>query len=208
MMEKEKRSPFMRIAGVMFCASLLMTCLISGTLAKYTSTATGSATATVAKWAIKVGGSNIATTDTVTFDLFETVKEADGTAEETDVAAGKIAPGTGGSFELQIANESEVDAKYSIALTETNTSSIPIQYSLDKTAWADDLTAINTAQTDVELDKENGTKTVTVYWRWMFEGTAQGAHSGQTDAADTALGIAATAPAVEIAASFTATQVD
>lgn len=213
-MEKAKRSPFMRIAGVMLGASLLMTCVISGTMAKYTSAATGTATATVAKWSFKVNNTEIAVTPaaTIDFDLFETVKEADTTTAEENVTDGKIAPGTGGSFKLEIANESEVDAKYTIALAETNTNNVPIQYSLDKTAWTDDLTAINTDQTDVEIEKSTGTKTVTVYWRWMFEGTAEGAHAGQTDDTDTALGVLAqgtdTAPTVTISATITATQVD
>lgn len=207
-MEKAKRSPFMRIAGVMLGASLLMTCVISGTLAKYTSAATGSATATVAKWSVEVNGTDITKKDTVTFDLFNTVNEADTEAAENNVVAGKIAPGTGGSFALKIDNKSEVDAVYTMALTETNNSSVPIQYSLDKDVWADDLTAINTDQTDVALDKETGTKTVTVYWRWMFDGTDDGAPAGQTDLTDTALGTADTAPTVQIAASFTVTQVD
>lgn len=207
-MEKAKRSPFMRIAGVMLGASLLMTCVISGTLAKYTSSSNGSATATVAKWSVEVNGTDIAKNDTVTFNLFDTVNEADTSTTESNVTAGKIAPGTGGSFELKIDNKSEVDAKYSIALTETNTSNVPIQYSTDKTIWTDSLDTINTAQTDVELAKENGTKTVTVYWRWTFDSTTTGAHANQTDATDTALGTADTAPAVKIAASFTATQVD
>ena len=207
-MKKAKRSPFMRIAGVMLGASLLMTCVISGTLAKYTSSSNGSATATVAKWSVEVNSTDIAKNNTVTFDLFDTVKEEDTNTTEENVSAGKIAPGTGGSFELKIDNKSEVDAKYSIALTETNTSNVPIQYSTDKTTWADSLDAINTAQTDVDIAKETGTKTVTVYWRWMFEGTSNGAHSGQTDTADTGLGTADTRPTVQIAASFTATQVD
>lgn len=207
-MEKTKHSPFMRIAGIVLGASLLMTCVISGTLAKYTSSATGTAAATVAKWSVEVNGTDIAKNDTVTFDLFNTINEADITTTEDNVAGDKIAPGTGGSFALKIDNGSEVDAKYTLALEETNNSNVPIQYSLDKTTWTDDLTAINTNQTDVALSKETGTKTVTVYWRWMFEGTTNGAHAGQTDENDTGLGIAGTAPAVQIAASFTATQVD
>lgn len=207
-MEKAKCSPFMRIAGVMLGASLLMTCVISGTLAKYTSTTNGTGTATVAKWSMKVNDTDITKNDVVTFGLFDTVNEADTETEEENVSTGKIAPGTGGSFALKIDNQSEVDAKYSIELTETNTSNVPIQYSMDKTTWTDDLDAINTAQTDVDIAKESGSKTVTVYWRWMFEGTDAGAHTGQTDATDTALGTAGTPPTVQIAAAFTATQVD
>lgn len=201
-MEKAKRSPFIKIASIMLGASLLMTCVISGTMAKYTSAATGSDAATVAKWSVEVNNTDIAKEDTVTFNLFDTINEADTEAAENNVTAGKIAPGTGGSFALKIDNKSEVDATYTVALTETNAGNVPIQYSLDKNTWTDDFTAINTAKKDVSIGKEVGSETVTVYWRWVFEKDETG------NTADTALGIADTAPTVEIAASFTATQVD
>lgn len=201
-MKNAKRSPFMRIAGVMLVVCLLMICVISGTMAKYTSAANGSSTATVAKWSVEVNGTDITKDNPVTFNLFNTIKEADTETAEDNVTAGKIAPGTGGSFAMKIDNKSEVDATYTLALTETNSGNVPIQYSLDKTNWNDDLTAINTANKDVEISKATGTKTVTVYWRWAFEKDADG------NTADTLLGTAGTAPTVQIAANFTATQVD
>ena len=203
----------MKAAGILLALALLMTCMVSGTMAKYTSSATGSDTATVAKWSIEVNDTEIATASpaTLTFGLFDTINEADTTTAEDSVSAGKIAPGTGGAFALKVENLSEVDAKYTISLSETNANNVPIQYSLDKTTWKDDLTEINAdaSMTDKNIAKENGSETVTVYWRWAFE-SAEGTHDGQTDTTDTALGIAAqtSAPTVEIAATITATQVD
>lgn len=88
-----------------------------------------------------------------------------------------------------------------ITLKETsNTSNIPVEYSLDKTNWkkASELTK------EVNLDyvgKTSATTTedVTIYWRWAFEGT---------DTADTALGEATTAPTVTTQVTATFTQVD
>lgn len=198
-MQKAKHSPFMRIAGVMLGAILLMTCVISGTLAKYTSTANGSSVATVAKWSVQVNGTDIAKNDTVTLDLFNTVKEADGTAAEDDVATGKIAPGTGGSFDFAIVNDSEVTATYSVLLTETNANNVPIEYSTDGTTWGalSDLDAV----TDVTI-AAGASDNVTIQWRWAYETDEAG------NTADTALGTADTAPTVEIAATFTAVQAD
>ena len=71
-MEKEKQLPYLRIAGIMLGAILLMVCVISGTMAKYKSTAIGSATVTVAKWSVEVNGTDIAKNNAVTFDLFKT----------------------------------------------------------------------------------------------------------------------------------------
>ena len=192
-----------KLAAVLVALCLAMVCMIGGVMAKYVSSTTGTGTATVAKWSIAVNGEEIAVSPaaTVDFDLFATINEEDTTTAETNVTDGKIAPGTGGSFELVVENQSEVDAKYTIALDETNASNVPIEYSLDKITWTGDMSAINTAQTDVSIARGTGSETVVIYWRWAFEGD---------DAADTALGIAArtAAPTVQIAATITATQVD
>lgn len=212
MIAKTNRSPMMRVACAMLIACLLMSCTVFGTMANYISTANGSDTTSVAKWEFHVGTTNIAqsTTQTFTFDLFNTINEADTEATEDSVKAGLIAPGTGGSFVLDVKNLSEVDAKYTLELTETNASNVPIQYSLDKTTWKDDMSAINTAHVDEAIAKTNGATSITVYWRWCFDGTDTGAHAGQTDASDTALGIAGqtSAPAVTVKANVTAEQVN
>lgn len=203
-----KKNKMMRIASVLLVAVLLSTCAISGTFAKYTSKATASDTARVAKWDIEVEDTNIAVTGaqpTVTFDLFnctDTNVDTDGSGAEK-----VIAPGTAGSFELTIENLSEVKAKYTIELSETNAGNIPLKYSIDNTTWVDSVAELTmTALTDQEIGM-NATKNQTVYWKWVFEGTAEGAHAGQTDATDTELGIAGTAT-VTITATITVTQVD
>ena len=197
-MKKTKRSPFMRIAGFMLAVSLLMTCVISSTMAKYTSAATGSDTATVAKWSVKVNGSEIAVSPaaTVDFGLFDTVKDSNGADEETDVATGKIAPGTSGEFTLTIENSSEVNAQYAIDFTVTNDANIPLEFSADGTEWKTSLEGVT------DTIAMSATATKTIYWRWAFEQT----DVTTGDAADTALGIAA--PTVTVSATITATQVD
>ena len=75
--------------------------------------------ATVAKWSVKVGSNGSVTnditgTDAWTFDVFNTVYDTDGRTKETDVADGKIAPGTSGYVDLYVKNESEVMAMYDI----------------------------------------------------------------------------------------------
>lgn len=197
-MKKTKRSPFMRIAGFMLAVSLLMTCVISSTMAKYTSAATGSDTATVAKWSVKVNGREIAVSPaaTVDFGLFDTVKDSNGTDEETDVATGKIAPGTSGEFTLTIENSSEVNAQYAIDFTVTNDANIPLEFSADGTEWKTSLEGVT------DTIAMSATATKTIYWRWAFEQT----DVATGDAADTALGIAA--PTVTVSATITATQVD
>ena len=211
-----RKNKMMRTASGLLVATLLTTCVISGTFAKYTSSASGSDTARVAKWSFKVGETDIVAQDSITFNLFDTIKEADTKTEETNVATATsgntiIAPGTGGSFDIVLKNESEVTAKYKIDFTETNESTIPIEYSTDGTSWKSSIDEL-----DVNISNEDGTalgfttsdntKTITVYWRWSYN-AAETPVRNQSDANDTALGKDGNAT-VTVKAEITATQVD
>lgn len=227
----KKDNKLAKLTTFVLLITIIAISLVSGTFAKYVSTASGSSTATVAKWSFKFNGSEIATTNTpntITFNLFETINTTGNTSAETNVASGKIGPGTAGSFKMDVHNTSEVKAKYTIALSEDNTKNIPLQYSVDGTNWYDSISELLVAATtlkDQELVMDDGTDgsgtdeaSHTIYWRWVFAGTgvADGttatddAHQAQTDVTDTALGIAAReeAQTVTITATITAEQVD
>lgn len=182
--------------------------LVAGTYAKYTSQVSGESTATVAKWSIKVNDKELAVENSkVTFNLFETINDTGNIAQETDVKAGLIAPGTAGSFNLKVKNESEVTAKYSIDFVLTNTSNIPIEFSTDGTTWTNSITAPAEKSLAVGAPED----TITVQWRWAFNGTdSTNYQTTQNDVTDTTLGIVAqTAPAkVTVTTTLTATQVD
>ena len=186
---------------------------VAGTYAKYTSEIAGSDNASVAKWAWKINQEDFTSatdvTNGYTFDLFETIKEADTTSAETDVDDDLIAPGTGGSFDIAITNNSEVNATYAVAFTETNESGIPIEYSVDGSTWVSDVSGINVPATAINMGQT--ASTLTVKWRWAFTGNESTNYaSTQTDTTDTALGFAAndTAPTVQVNATVTVTQVD
>ena len=213
----------MRLASFLLIAVLMTTSVISGTFAKYISTASGSDTARVAKWDVvykdNVNGGevDISGNDTVSFDLFNTVYEADATTAEEHVAKGTgtmiIAPGTGGKFAFTVTNNSEVDASIDLVLS-ASASTLPIEYSLDGTTYYDDFTEINAANAAIALKYISGgttTKDITVYWRWAFTG-AQSTNftSTQTDTTDTAAGVAAQTAdqAITVTATITATQID
>jgi hypothetical protein len=195
-----KKNVMMRVASALLVAVLMTTCAISGTFAKYTSTTTGTGSAKVAKWAFVVNGNPIA--DTFTFDLIDTLYEYDGVTAETDVKGTLLAPGTAGSFDIVLTNESEVTAKYELTLTETITglpgtvaaADFPVEYSTDNAHWSTDIT--NAVASGV-INYGNSA-TITVYWRWVFEGN---------DIIDTALGTAGNVQ-VTVAAKVILTQVD
>lgn len=192
-----KKNRMMRIAAFLLVAALLSICVVSGTYAKYTSKITGTDTARVAKWDVKVGGETAGVNNVFMFELFKTITETDGTAE-TDINPTDdqiIAPGTQGSFVISLKNDSEVTAEYTVDFKETNTAGIPIKYSLDGNTWGTMDSIDVSAAVKLTIGE---TKNITVYWQWAFVGD---------DAKDTALGLDGTA-IVTVAANVTATQVD
>lgn len=191
-----------RLVAVLAVTMMFTMCLVGGTFAKYTSSGTGTDTATVAKWSFKVGETDIATTDTFTFDLFKTIKDSDGINNETEmnpVDGSIIAPGTQGSFDLVLTNASQVTAQYAIDYTVTNNNDIPVKFSVDGgTTWTNDLADV-AASDSTKLAANSGTTTIKVQWKWDF--------NGSDDSFDTALGIGGNA-VLTVKAEVTATQVD
>ena len=202
-MKNNKTAKFMAL--VLF-VTILAIILVSGTYAKYTTSATGSDTATVAKWSIKLGNEDIAksTEKTFTIDLFSTITNTDGSEEKnvkkTDGTL--IAPGTMGSFTLaSLKNESEVNAKYSVTYTLSNESGVPLEFTTnkdDESSWKSDFTAVNVSNEALATDAT--ATTATVYWRWAFtKDTAR-------DTSDTTLGT--TTPTVTLTAKIDVEQAD
>ena len=210
--QNNKKAAVLALLGV----TALGAYAISGTYAKYISTASGSDTAQVAKWSFKVGDTDITGTasNTFTFDLFDEDKvynytDSCGNTDDALVADGEsnaiIAPGTCGSFEIELENDSEVTAAYKISYTATNGSNIPIEFSTDQSTWTSTISSLNldyASDTTLQYDSNN-TASVTVYWRWVYETT-------NGDTADTTLGVAAqeTAPTVTVQATVEAKQLN
>ena len=205
-MNNKKRSSMMvRLVAVLAVVMMFTMCFVGGTFAKYTSSGTGTDTATVAKWDIKVNDENIATSDVFVFELFQTITDSDLTSAETDmnpVDGSIIAPGTSGKFNIVIKNASQVNATYAIDYTVTNTNSIPVKFSVDGTNWFDDINYLDVRSVAINM---GATATVTVQWMWEFERI-------DGDTQDTTLGTMAaageTVPVIYVSAKVTATQVD
>ena len=199
---RKRSSMMVRLVAVLAVTMMFTMCFVGGTFAKYTSSATGTDSATVAKWSFKVVETDIATTDTFTFDLFKTIKDSDGINNETEmnpVDGSIIAPGTQGSFDLVLTNASQVTAQYAIDYTVTNNNDIPVKFSVDGGSnWTNDLADV-AASDSTKLAANSGTTTIKVQWKWDF--------NGSDDSFDTALGIGGNA-VLTVAAVITATQVD
>lgn len=192
-----KRNKFFMLGIVTVLVAVLSLTFVSNTFAKYTSTVTGSDSATVAKWLWEYseeGATAAAIPSTIEFDLFNTINDSNGAAE-TDVANGLIAPGTKGEFEFELANKSQVNAKAIITLSselENYTAYLPIQFKLYKDsvsatplATADNLATFNSQLENVVLNM-NGSAKYVITWEWVFVTTGNA-----SDSNDTALGTAA-----------------
>lgn len=197
-----KKNRTMKIATLMLALTLITCCFVGSTFAKYTSSATQTDSAQVAKWSFKVGETDIATSNSFVFDLFKdgvTYDEAG-----NNVAADKVAPGTLGEFDIVLKNASQVDAEYTIKFTvtlptvtiEETTHKLPIKFSVDGGAtWDADLAEL--ADATKKAIAMNAEETITVQWKWDF---------GEGNAVDTAFGVAA--PEVAVRVDITAEQVD
>lgn len=200
-MEKRKNT-MMRAAGCMLMLGLLSTCAISGTFAKYTDTTTGTGSARVAKWDVTASDwTSDKTTDTFTFSLFDTLIDTNDSTETDVVSANSdkvIAPGTKGEFQLVLDNESEVSATYAIDYEVSNTAGIPVEFSVDGKAWDAADKVWTSTLTDVAATAITEETTITIQWRWIFNGD---------DAEDTAFGVKGT-DTITVSAAVTFTQVD
>ena len=169
-----KKNRTMRVAVLMLALTLLTCCFVGSTFAKYTSTTTGSDTVTVAKWQIEVNDTDITATtnNQPTFDLFGDTAQFDELGD--DVAAGKVAPGTKGSFNFKVENLADVSVKYTVSFTVTfpdGLDSNRFKFYSDS-AMNQEITATSGVYTVANaVEVEVGTtapQTIDVYWQWTF----------------------------------------
>lgn len=233
-----KKNKAMRLASALLVLTLLTTCAISSTFAKYVTKAEGTATARVAKW----GFTQAATIELD--DLFknaysnddgvETVKSA---VDEVDV----IAPGTTNSatFGFTYGGETGITAPevaYTFEISTTGSTcddpiknNTNIQWSLDgvlakadgKTdgSWDALLAAIEALdgnKTDNKYEpntlpeafKNANANEHTVSWQWVFETTTGEGQPATQDDTDTEMGNATDLADVTLKITVAATQVD
>ncbi len=158
-----------RLTVLTLVLCLVTMSLTAGTLAKYASEASGTATATVAKWAIKFtdgGSTEYDDTTQIALNLKDTAKE-----NANLVAADKIAPGTTGSFQLAVdGTGTEVAFTYTIEMdmSDPAIAKAPVKFYSDSTCNTP-LTVTGGKATltgDVLTNAASKKSTQTVYWKW------------------------------------------
>lgn len=113
-----KRNKTMRTAAVLGAAALLTTGAVTGTLAKYTTMNSGTDSATVAKFGVKINVND----DMGLFKTEYAKDDEDATSANTVVTATadqrKIAPGTKGSMNFSISGKPEVATKFAVNISD------------------------------------------------------------------------------------------
>ena len=214
-----KKNKMMRIASVLLIAVLMTTCAISGTFAKYVTSAEGGDSARVAKWGVNITVSG--ETFAEAYDTSANVQTVISNASD-DV----VAPGTGGSLAALAVTgtpEVQVTVTYEAELTLTGWNYdgafyCPIIISvegedingLDYDSADEFAEAVTNAiaeysetyAANTDLSAVNDDLTVT--WSWPYETVDESGNSN--DAKDTLLGNAAAAGnAAEIELNVTCT---
>lgn len=226
-----KKNIMMRTASGLLIAVLLTTSIISGTLAKYTTSGSSTDTARVAKFGVEI------TANSGTGAFSKTYASDTSGFSGVTVAASEnvVAPGTSGSLVgMSISGTPEVAVRvdYAIDTTATkfenwsvtgNTFYCPIVVTvgatnisgLNYTSSAEFVAAINNAVAAYSAQYPAGTVLSTINtsapsisWAWAYEG---GTGSAQTDALDTELGdnaASGTPATINIVMNVTVTQID
>lgn len=223
-----RKNKMMRLASALLVAVLLTTCAISGTFAKYVTSANSTDTARVAKWGVTVTTTGDMFGDAykdgvVTFVADEDVDTI--TVQADTAGTNVVAPGTNGTLAAyDVAGTPEVDTvvTYTAELTLTGwevggDEYCPIVFTVNGTEIKMDATNDTVAKLEAAVEaaivaatqkyhtNDNLTAVeddLVVTWSWAFTGD---------DVKDTALGNAAatgSAATITLATSMTITQVD
>ncbi len=226
-----KKTTSMRVALGMLALTLITSCFVGGTFAKYTTSGKATDTARVAKFGVKVTATGDAfSTEYATHD--DSAIATIGTKSVISSNAEKVvAPGTSGSFtNVSITGKPEVAVEVANTATTVElgdkwvdadgTYYCPLTITVNGTAYYgldyDDADAFEAAvkaaingntQKFAPNTELNTVTAVAVSWAWAFEGT----DGKQTDIKDTYLGDQAAegnAATITIEISTTVTQID
>ncbi len=168
--EKMKKKKALSLLVILLLVGVASVYVV-GTFAKYTSSVDKNGSATVAKWAFN--------DDNTAGNLSITITP---TADASTLASSKIAPGTSGSFDIEVSNlNSEVGINYEITFTDISNLPTNLVFKQNGTAMND--TTGMTKKITGTLQKGH-TATIPVTWEWPYETTGG-------DSADTTDGAAA-----------------
>lgn len=160
----KKRSRIVSLGVLALTLTMMSTCLMGSTMARYVTEVTGSATAAVAAWSFK------ANEGTSTFTAIDLGDKSNRTAyKDGDIKEGVIAPGTSGKFDIVIdGSGSEVGIDYVVTIASADGTTLPddLKFKIDNTDYT--LASEKTGTIDYATGADSMKKTITVNWEWAF----------------------------------------
>ncbi len=161
----KKRSRIVSLGVLALTLTMMSTSLVGATMARYVTEVTGSATAKVAAWSFKANNSG-QDNKFAEIDLASTRTSYDG----TDIKSGVIAPGTSGSFEIEIdGTGSEVGIDYSVNIAAADkkiTLPSDLTFKVDGAAYTLGNNITGTINYSEAVNSMK--KVITVSWEWEF----------------------------------------
>lgn len=168
----KKKSYVGRLGALALMLTVITTCLLGGTMARYVTEVTGSATAKVAAWSFKANNNGNDTTFT-TIDLGDTTNRT--SYDGKTLNKGVIAPGTSGNFTISIdGTGSDVGIEYAIKIKASDGTTLPGDLLFSTVG----ITEAKSGSTLDTLTMPTGTidysntvdmkKDITIYWAWDF----------------------------------------
>lgn len=168
------------IVSAIIIAIVLMSFICGIVFAKYQTTIKGDGGATVATWSFEANGSDT----TVTNVDLASAYDAD------TLVAGKIAPGTSGSFDIVVnATGSDVAVDYSIKFANEQGKPDNLKFKYENTESSTLAGLESSLVGTINLNEKNMMKVITIYWEWPYE-TGEENNIKQNDVKDTNAGIA------------------
>ncbi len=159
-----KAKSFRRLSVLILAVLVMTTTILCGTFAKYMTSIEATADITVAKWNFKADGNTANYTLELSPNSYSNVK------------SNTIAPGTSGSFDIVLANDSDVAAVVDVIFTASNKpANLKFYTTFSNGAYTGEITEASGSYnvlTDSAMATD-ATQTVTVYWDWAFGSTAE-----------------------------------
>ena len=164
-MEKNQKSILTNLVILLLILIILILSVVGVyAWAKYQAVVNGTTTAQVAKWSFKLVDGITETSDIIDFAFTRT----DGYGK---VAAGKLAPGTYGQFEIGLdARGTETILEYEINVAlENKPRNLKLYSNSTKTEEIEVLSGKFTIDGFMSLEDVKNIKTVTIFWDWPYE---------------------------------------
>lgn len=176
-----KKNYAAKLGALALVLTMMSTCLMGGTLARYVTKVDGTAKATVAAWSFKANGENV---NMAEINLGDTTHRK--SYDSKTIVENVIAPGTEGSFDIELdGSGSDVGINYEVVVaSKSGTLPGDLKFTVDD---KDYILTTDIIKGTIEQGATM-TKKVTVKWEWPFDDTTSAEKTAAKDTADTTLG--------------------